>query len=1623
MQIGNLVHFNEERFFDGAVQLRWVQERPERARAAAEAFVFHGPKFHGASDAVADGIESAYRLTDTASFVAGLVGSFNAGQRGGEVNPFCLTVAGYGTGKSHLATALAALLGAPGEPPARQVLAHLAEADRDLARQIETGLAELKHPVLVLCLDGMAGFHLGQALNAAVLARLAQYGLDAGAIRELSPRFQVAEQFVQRNYSLRTDAFSQRLPGLDLESIVARLREQDDTVYAEVDTLYAEANGMPIPATGQESAQDLINTLADVYCGADGPFAGVLILFDEFGRYLEYAAEKPRLAGDAALQQLYQGVQDNAAKVRFLGLIQYELKAYLRRFGSADLRHLQRYITRYDAAEKRYLSTNLETLFAHMIGKDAAVETLWQPTEAVRAQQLSWQRLSRALPGFDRLPVWADPQRFARVIVAGAWPLHPLATWFLTRQRDVVQSRSALTFIKDVIGAIASETAVQADGRPRQVSAAELVLHSLLPELIAAEQQTGSTVAETLQMLLEKFRAHLGDEERRVLAGTAVLEKMRVGKQTLAEADALLAEATALLEPSVKIALARLTDELGALEWNADLGQYELIADASTRGQFQHWLRARLAAVTAEQARQLFVARAAAVVSDLGDRETDFAQRRNIATPDWCFASQLAHRHSLAKALETAFADWKVAVGPRDPKGRLIFLYLHSEDDQAEIDALVCANFQQQLAQHRLDLAPIWVVGVADEDGRIAAQLGRLQVFDDQLSADDQERFRRFLPEERQRATEVLKAAVQETIRARLYWVAGLTELPQGRLNQAGAEIFAQVYPKALPFPFDGFATSAGGGPADAAQLTRGLIAHQVDGAWVQAQPKRLQNRVNTLLVQSWRALPSSGQLAEPKQEQVKVAFEALKQAHGEQPERSLWESYRELIAPPYGMNAASAGILLGLLIGGQHPPRRLEQGGELVAAADWVTAAFPVQRGRHQLELALLEKTRLRFLAEDSEGRWREFLTRWETETRYEKLVELARNAEKMRRADPIPEILEGRIPYLVDKSTEAERHLREFRVQIEGWEQQLERAARQNQVGELLKTAAALARAREDADDEQRWPARLGEDCEKLLLIGRELVGEHIGDWIPRQGCQNVTDVGGFRTRMDKAIKSLRQLGFTTEAQALEEQANRAIMQVENRQQFRLILDESDEYPRLPEPDASTLVRELRDGIQRGDVLIEGVESAASVLNPQEIQARVGAIRARQQRLQKALAERRDVLGAIYQVPLEGEAALTETLAHLERLQRLFLDTPDEPEIAGLMRQLKLISADLSAWESGDLSPERLRSLLEQQIPAQLAALNAGLEADDIEPAWDIAHLYQALAAERIGAQEKRSSDWMKPRLSLADQLPTTNRGDCERLRAELAAAPAYLSEADRHALERLLALADQRLAAINNEERQCHIAAWRAQLPREREIETLDKHQTEALLRAIEQPPVPLTPAEQTQLEPLKQALNAHYDNMSAADILARIDRLSIERQWVIYEELAKVLSRSTLVSVCDHVGEEDISANHGSFAYFMEQVVLPQKAANPTHMRLDGQTSGGNREPAGFFQHQGKIWRVHADSHYEPLMLAYRNFQKNPDEDPFIATATGSGQRRCLVLKPELQQQLPQPRFKHLYIYET
>lgn len=73
----------------------------------------------------------------------------------------------------------------------------------------------------------------------------------------------------------------------------------------------------------------------------------------------------PAAAGDSALQQIFEAVQNAEGAIQFVGFIQSDIKSYLQRVDKSS--NISRYIDRYDAGEKVYLSSNLETIFANLL--------------------------------------------------------------------------------------------------------------------------------------------------------------------------------------------------------------------------------------------------------------------------------------------------------------------------------------------------------------------------------------------------------------------------------------------------------------------------------------------------------------------------------------------------------------------------------------------------------------------------------------------------------------------------------------------------------------------------------------------------------------------------------------------------------------------------------------------------------------------------------------------------------------------------------------------------------------------------------------------------------------------------------------------------------------------------------------------------------------------------------------------------------------------------------------------------------------------------------------------------------------------------------------------------------
>ena len=439
-RLGDIIRFRDDKLFQGAVDISWFSRDRNKSQAAAASFVFHGPRYHGVRQ---EGYHE-HKLTDTASFAYSILEQ--ACGKGSQ--PFKMAVAGYGTGKSHLSLALAELLHAPESAAGQTVLEGITAADEDLGQECRILLNEQSRPSLVIALNGMREFPLMSEITHRVIEALRADGLDTSPIENVRPRFARAASLIEKLNQKLADEICQEAGHPNLESLVLALKEEQNEATYKAVAQYLESAGISLDASQNGSLPDLFQILEDNYCGPGKPYKSIVILFDEFGKYMEFAISKPYIAGSNSLQELFEAVQSCNNFVTFIGFIQFELKAYLLRLNAEFQNEAKRYIDRYENADKFYLSTNIETLIANIIEKlDKNFIKNFILNNKKDLLETTHFYLLHFFPASKNSSTWNNKEIFSRVIYQGCWPLSPFALWFiysLTAGSRFLKGRCAL---------------------------------------------------------------------------------------------------------------------------------------------------------------------------------------------------------------------------------------------------------------------------------------------------------------------------------------------------------------------------------------------------------------------------------------------------------------------------------------------------------------------------------------------------------------------------------------------------------------------------------------------------------------------------------------------------------------------------------------------------------------------------------------------------------------------------------------------------------------------------------------------------------------------------------------------------------------------------------------------------------------------------------------------------------------------------------------------------------------------------------------------------------------------------------------------------------------------------
>lgn len=1394
-RLGEFVTFRGDRLFNGAVNISWFTNDEDRSQAAAGSFVFHGPEYHGVSQEDI-GTAHGHTLQDTASFTRSLLRCCY----GVEEQPFNLAIAGYGTGKSHLALTLAVLLRDPSSPQARQIVSNIRAADEPCGSDIGALLAEYKQPCLVVALNGMQSFDLTAELIRQVLHSIQKAGLNPKPIEELRPRFNQAIKLIKMSEKRVVKDLLTALALDTLEQVFDGLSQQDEQVYEGVHNFYSSL-GMPIRALGGESLRDVIDVIAKEYCGEGKTFKSLVILFDEFGRYTEFATMRSQIAGSGVLQDLFEGVQANSGCACFIGFIQFELNAYVQRVAPEYKNEILRYVTRYQTANRSYLSTNLETLIAHLIEKnDTDYLKQWLDTSAgTKAAAVIVGNLGKWFPQTKNHRLWCDVSQFHTVIQKGCWPLSPYSTWllyYLSAAGKHLQERSAIAILGEVFDRFSKFRLLEE--RFFSITPAQLWSDALQQELLNAEEsgQRGA-ITHSYASVIARHGDSLSEQSIYILRAVVLASKLGLQVASRTEATRALAELAGLSESETDQGLTDLEQEFNVIGWDDAFKSFDILGDAVPKTQFLAFIRQNVVKKYSElEQTKLFASRALEYCGLREDRSSDFGEENKITTKEWAYQGVTSNLLNLPTQIQFALDRWKRALGVDSPRGTIIYCYVERNRLMEKVAAETVKMLREVAQKNQVPAVPILVVFLYDETGELGQALAELDFLTNGLTNQDRERFGHLVEAHRDKIRKLVVQKTEDLLKQRRFFSALKDDFKANLIDRVGTELFSRIYTSPLPFPFDGFSTARGNAADDCHQLTLELFSGRLDYDSVIQKPSRQKNRAVTVLKESWKAFTQSGAIAKRPGNPVVGKCISKWQDQLSEPNGQICiaEALREICLPPYGANLASAGLLLGVFIAHRAEQLNIVRKDGKFTIAQWMGDNLY----RNKLfDLELLGDDAICLVGKES-SEWEKFLDEWEDAESYLDRKHFFEKAGLFKKRVHVPPTLRYKVNALEEQAQKAIEKLDNMSDAQSGALEKIEAGYQKGKLALISWGAAELEKLSESMSlDQPHWTDHQIEEMRPEIERARQYIIQNFNEWLSGVRPKGATPeaVGELKAKMKQIAGNLTLLDLDELAEKTNARTVQLLKNIEAiAEATQLALDVQRWL--LPLKDCKHIVkvadiRSLRDA---GKVYADRLKAIPDKFLSPDIRKIREQLMTVLEKLTSNEKAAKDRLSKIFKTNLCSYKDIDHLKDELESLLSIYEHCEQDLEdLHEMLSALKVFQRDYLALSDLQLTWSEFEKMGKKLQGAAIQLL------EEAEIPWSPEEIYSAFTVEISKIREQNSLDWISALEKEVKGVAQMSVEEANRIHSRLEKPPETLTDQHRKQLKTLVQKTESRLAEL--------------------------------------------------------------------------------------------------------------------------------------------------------------------------------------------------------------------------------
>ncbi|MGX1194601.1 hypothetical protein [Metabacillus sp. SLBN-84] len=1129
-KVKDILRFKKELYFNGAVQVDWYYNK-EKQMEVAKSFVFHGPEYFGVSES--DITYKSHKLVDTATFT-----KIIANKLYGETNGsnFITTIAPYGTGKSHLALTLSSLFGSH-EYNSNKILLNLKSVDNKIGNEVGELISK---PNIVLVLNGMKDFNLNYEILNATQRALDIQNVDSSFLQTLTKSYEIAKNFVINTFMNFEDMYiknaNEILPHISTSYLRDYLLEnilQDTNVFEVINNVYYHVNGTYIRWDEGVSAGDVLLKISETLCGDRDQFNKVLVIFDEFGRYIEFAASYPTRAGDSALQQIYEAVQDSDDKILFVGFIQSDLKSYLTRVDRSS--NINRYVGRYEASEKVHLSSNLETIFANLIERTntKAFKNLIEAKVNKDTELSKWNDfhndMLKWLPSAQNSSVWNNFNHFKKVILEGIYPLHPLTTWMLSNLSSWLQQRSSLTFLDKQIEHF-KDVKIHEFGDLPFIPATTIIESDFFKELLVAEQdeRKQSEYCILYNQILIKYGDKLDEIKKSVLAANLILRIGRFRTKSLKDVKTAIFYASGLTYQQVEDALTLLENDFGVISFDDNAQVYDFVADATGISDFKRLIQRKKFKIDLDL--NIVFESTVKELLKLDTIDTSFAQSNFVVSNEWKYTQHLMHLDEINNDFLLSLKnDWELSTKPEQPKGKLIWIYIPKNTEEGKLTII-----KDMLNKLSFTNMPILFCILDDQEEAFYNTILDYQV-SKLFNEEEKIRYARFIPDYVSKNEILVRDRFNNLASKRLVFTEnGIIKISE-RLNKYLEALFARLYPDLIPFPYTGFAnksiTKSKQGLSRIARLTLAGINYQI----IHSETTDMKNRIEEVLFDdkagSWGVLNNNYQLISPTNIKVRNIFNSFDEKLDVKGNLSVSEVFEEYQKPPYGLNDYSLALLISVYLAQRKIETRVNILDKRLRLEEWGKEIFLDKEVRiHKL----FETTIYKVNVDELSTRYLSLYSKVERNNDVDLCPVLNEELNQLKKEEDIPEEFEDKVAHIEMVLQIGTNLYMKTTKTIGAIRAKYDQAIRDKDIKKVFEVIEACDSIHGPIEDSNRYVYNKNhlEVCETLNKKSHQFVEKEFNGWLLKLKCQSIGQVTLFEKWVKDIIKYLIKYNYSDEA-----------------------------------------------------------------------------------------------------------------------------------------------------------------------------------------------------------------------------------------------------------------------------------------------------------------------------------------------------------------------------------------------------------------------------------------------------------------------------------------------------------